>query len=98
MTVRSAADAMTKISDEVLMYREKPTGRCIRPYFIIYSNGKMLMLDTGDRIIDACVDKMKMQHIRFADPRGNSGYNGNSDERQTTLLDGFFRLRHRLVQ
>lgn len=48
-----------EISDEVLVYREKPTGKRIGPYVVREISGKLATLNTGSLIIIASIDKTK---------------------------------------
>lgn len=46
------------------MYREKPVGKWVGPYFIRNTEGKMMTLDTGDRHIRGSIDKFKLYKER----------------------------------
>lgn len=61
-----AADREYLMGEEVLMFREKPVGKWVGPYLICKKDGKMLTLDTGDRLIRASVDRVK-PHLEHAD-------------------------------
>lgn len=60
--IPSSADMEIRVADEVLMFREKPVSKWLELYLVNHDDGKMLKLDTGDRLIDASLDKVK-KHI-----------------------------------
>lgn len=47
------------IGEEVLMYRERPFGKWIGPYVIKDRELKLIMIETGDRLLRASVEKLK---------------------------------------
>lgn len=49
-----------RINDKVLIYREKPIQRWMGSYLARDFNGKKLTLDTGDRRLQAFIDKVKL--------------------------------------
>lgn len=57
--VLGAADREYAIGDEVLLFRERPIGKCVDPYVIRQKENKMLTLDTGDRLLSASIDKVE---------------------------------------
>lgn len=61
LRVPRAADSNICVNDEVLMYREKPIAKWVGPYIVcrIFDRGKLLELDTGDRLVTASIDKIK---------------------------------------
>lgn len=52
--------AKCRISDEVLMYREKPVAKWIGPCVVRGVSGKFVTMDTGDCIIIASIYKLKL--------------------------------------
>lgn len=65
--VPCAADSDIRVGDYVLMYREKPIGKWVGPYMVVNLKGKVTTLNTGDRLLNASVDKRK-PHIEHSDP------------------------------
>lgn len=48
-----------RVSDEVLMFREKPTANWVGPYVVRGVSSKLVTLDTGDGVFVPSIDKVK---------------------------------------
>lgn len=66
--VPKCSDQQFNVSDEVLMFREKPVGKWVGPYTIKSINNKSVVLDTGDRNILSSVDKIRVYKSNTNDP------------------------------
>lgn len=96
--VPAGANAVIRIGDEVLMFKEKPFGKWAGPYLVTYGDDKVLKLDTGDRIIDASIDRVKKYHENRLADEPSEGSNIRSphqkpssekDENAEQLIDRF---------
>lgn len=64
------------------MYREKPVAKWIGPYVVRGVSGKLVTLDTGDRIVLASIDKLKLyhpNHISKEDVSSNESQNKSNE-------------------
>lgn len=54
------ADSDVGFGDEVLRFRAKPVGKQMGPYLVADRKGKSVILNTGDRLLPAFIDKVKL--------------------------------------
>lgn len=77
LRVPSASDSQISIGDEVLMFRENPIGKWMGPYVIADKKDKSIILNTGDRLLPASIDKIK--HYRESIPPERNAIGNTSD-------------------
>lgn len=60
-SIPAVADSETVEGFEVFMFHENPIGKWMGPYIVNRRDGKMLILDTRNRFLDASIDWFKLQ-------------------------------------
>lgn len=59
-SIFGAADTEIVEGFKVRMFKDRPIGKWIEPYILNKRDGKMLILDTGDRFLSSSIDRVKL--------------------------------------
>lgn len=87
--VPAAVDEGIMNGAEVVMFRERPVSKWAGPYIILRRNGKMLILDIGDRFIDESIDRVKRCYSRGPN---NMAPNSTATEINDESIESFLNL------